>query len=320
MTRRNRNIGVFSLSAIDLFASALGAFIILSMLLFPHYLKTKKLEIEASRTEASIEELRNQIEDAALRADAAEADTKEAYAAIKRQQELLEEREELSALAQNGSDWEKTLVSKIEDSSKFALLGHRTKARSFLIVVDTSLVLTKPNDNTSLMLATVERIISSLGHNRKFSLMTYNVTGTRESPEFNITHWPADKKLQFASTDNLEKSKQFLSRAAANSNGLAATEFALKSAMDSPAEAILLITYAAPLWPLDRPAEVTVQNVSGFNKNRKEIHTIAMGPAFERRDFFKKASNAAGDPRTRFIKFMQSLARENRGDFSAVVN
>jgi hypothetical protein len=37
MRRPNRDMTVFSLSAIDLFASALGAFILLVMILFPYY-------------------------------------------------------------------------------------------------------------------------------------------------------------------------------------------------------------------------------------------------------------------------------------------
>ena len=37
MRRPNRDISIFSTSAVDLFASALGAFILLVMLLFPYY-------------------------------------------------------------------------------------------------------------------------------------------------------------------------------------------------------------------------------------------------------------------------------------------
>ena len=37
MKRRNREVGVFSMSALDLFASALGAFILIAIVMFPHY-------------------------------------------------------------------------------------------------------------------------------------------------------------------------------------------------------------------------------------------------------------------------------------------
>lgn len=40
MKRRSRELNVFSMSALDLFASALGAFIFIAVILFPYYLKT----------------------------------------------------------------------------------------------------------------------------------------------------------------------------------------------------------------------------------------------------------------------------------------
>jgi hypothetical protein len=48
MRKRKRHIEIFSVSALDLFASALGAFILVSIILFPYYLKdqaaTEQLE------------------------------------------------------------------------------------------------------------------------------------------------------------------------------------------------------------------------------------------------------------------------------------
>lgn len=43
MKRRSREINVFSLSAIDLFACAMGAFILLSLILFQYYLKAQQI-------------------------------------------------------------------------------------------------------------------------------------------------------------------------------------------------------------------------------------------------------------------------------------
>ena len=44
MRTRLRNYGVFSLSAVDLFASAMGAFIIITIILMPDYQKEVRLE------------------------------------------------------------------------------------------------------------------------------------------------------------------------------------------------------------------------------------------------------------------------------------
>ena len=44
--RRNRDIGIFGVSALDLFASALGAFIIMSVVLFPYFTNTSRRVVE----------------------------------------------------------------------------------------------------------------------------------------------------------------------------------------------------------------------------------------------------------------------------------
>jgi hypothetical protein len=43
MKRLNREINIFSMSALDLFASAMGSFILLAVILFPYYLKNAEI-------------------------------------------------------------------------------------------------------------------------------------------------------------------------------------------------------------------------------------------------------------------------------------
>jgi hypothetical protein len=73
LRRPNRNIEIFSISALDLFASALGAFILVAIILFPYYLKdqdsadklaTAKTELSRAKAEA---EQALAAKDAALR-------------------------------------------------------------------------------------------------------------------------------------------------------------------------------------------------------------------------------------------------------------
>ncbi len=54
MRRPNRNIEIFSLSVLDLFASALGGFIIIAVILFPYYLKDGELKAEAEKLKKTI--------------------------------------------------------------------------------------------------------------------------------------------------------------------------------------------------------------------------------------------------------------------------
>ncbi len=46
MRRPSRELNIFSLSALDLFASAMGAFILITVVLFPYYLKTARTPVE----------------------------------------------------------------------------------------------------------------------------------------------------------------------------------------------------------------------------------------------------------------------------------
>lgn len=65
MRRPLRNIEIFSMSVLDMFASALGCFIIISVLLFPYYNKTKILErtkAEIKTTDAEIGEIKSEIQ------------------------------------------------------------------------------------------------------------------------------------------------------------------------------------------------------------------------------------------------------------------
>ena len=50
MKSRNREFNVFSMSALDLFASALGAFILISVVLMPYFLRLNHEEVARIRT------------------------------------------------------------------------------------------------------------------------------------------------------------------------------------------------------------------------------------------------------------------------------
>ena len=60
MKRPSRELNIFSLSALDLFASAMGAFILIAVILFPYYQKNSKIiqELQETRTKAELAEQR----------------------------------------------------------------------------------------------------------------------------------------------------------------------------------------------------------------------------------------------------------------------
>ena len=69
MKSRSREINVFSMSALDLFASALGAFILISIVLMPYFLRLSdeqvaQLQQDLQETQASLRETRQQLAEA----------------------------------------------------------------------------------------------------------------------------------------------------------------------------------------------------------------------------------------------------------------
>lgn len=59
MRRRNREINIFSMSALDLFASALGAFILISIVIFPYFGNISPVDPESLRQR--LREVRRQL-------------------------------------------------------------------------------------------------------------------------------------------------------------------------------------------------------------------------------------------------------------------
>ncbi len=84
MRRPSRELAIFSVSAIDLFASAMGSFILIAIVLFPYYLNTttaqeaESLVAEAQTAEEKVEALEKQV--AALQEALAEAEKRAAAA------------------------------------------------------------------------------------------------------------------------------------------------------------------------------------------------------------------------------------------------
>jgi exonuclease VII large subunit len=61
MKRKNREINIFSMSALDLFASAMGAFLLIAVMALPYYLKVdKKVVQEAQETKKRLKECEQQ--------------------------------------------------------------------------------------------------------------------------------------------------------------------------------------------------------------------------------------------------------------------
>ncbi|MGD2129700.1 MAG: VWA domain-containing protein [Lysobacterales bacterium] len=304
MRRPNRDTTVFSTSAIDLFASALGAFILLVMILFPYYRnagsadafsRTQEIqeqrrlaagriaELTAARTLAQSElqdmnEANRGIEEqiARVRREMADIKTQLAETPVAQPEPTVEAPEEPEAL-----------TSGVE----FSILGLATEAKSFVIVVDMSGSMISYTD---LMIKSVLEVLEPLDESNEFAIIGY-----QGNPSPVLWTYP-DRGLVQGTPENLKAARDFTTSLARRFAGSTPTHYALASALQYPADAIILMSDGEP----DNPPGFILQDISGLNRyEQKEIHTVAIGDYTQNRGL---------------VMFLQTLAQQNGGDFVGV--
>lgn len=281
MKRPNRDFEIFSLSALDLFASSMGAFIILVLIMFPSYQKKDKVE--------------QQVEILSKEAVKAQVTASQAKAARDEESNKLKERE--SKLARDAVELDamrkerRTLETKLDRSVDFALLGLATKANSFVIVIDMSGSMTAYAD---IMVDTVLRIIDPLNDKNRFSVLGYRGTA---SDSFHP--WPATRAAVQASGAQKAAAESFVRSLKTKFDGSTPTLEALQQAIDYDVDAIILLSDGAP----DSSPTAAVAEITRRNAGRKEIHSVAIG-------------NYTED--SALIIFLQDLARKNKGNFVGI--
>ena len=306
MRRLNRETTVFTTSAIDLFASALGAFILLVMILFPYYRNagsddafSRTQEIQEMRRlasgeiadllaaqqissseiqdldeanrgiEAAISRIRNQMAD--IRTQLAEQPVVEPEPV----EEIVEEPPE-------------ALVAGVE----FSILGLATEKKSFVIVIDMSGSMLSYTD---LMVESVLEMLEPLDETNDFAIIGY-----QGNPSPTLWSYPSSTGLIQGTDANLQDARNFVLGLARRFSGSTPTHYAMLSALQYPAEAIILLSDGEP----DNSPGFILRDISGLNRmENKEIHTVAIGDYTQNRGL---------------VMFLQTLAKQNHGDFVGV--
>jgi hypothetical protein len=305
MRSPNRDTSVFSTSAIDLFASALGAFILLVMILFPYY-----------RNAGSADSW-SDVEDLMLKRRLAQGEIEDLLASQEQSQSELEQMHRINAgieqsLSRLRNDLRdaKTQVSDIpvpepvivevpepKPSSvvsgvEFSILGLATEAKSIVIVVDMSGSMIAYSD---LMFSSVIDILTPLTEENTFAIIGY-----QGAPAPYIHTFPRTNRLVQATEANLQAGREYASSLSQRFAGSTPTHQALLAALQFPAEAIILLSDGEP----DSSPNSIIRDITSLNRyDRKEIHTVAIGDYTENRAL---------------VLFLQTLARQNNGDFVGV--
>lgn len=303
MRSRQRNITVFSISALDLFAAALGAFILIVLVLFPYY--------RLGGTDVSFEELEQEVERRRAAAATQQTELSE-IRAIQAEIRLLDL--QYRTTAENMSEIEDKLQEVLQQTAEieipdpppvpkpepipepprsvargveFSILGLATNRKDIAIVVDMSGSMTA---HRSKVTSAINEILDQMRPDNNFIILGY-----RGGPTFDT--FPRGGRMTAARPQTISDAKAFVNGMASRFGGGTPTQVALLRALNLRPEALILMSDGAP--DDGQPGNI-IANITTRNRGQAEIHTVAIG-------------DYTDDPR--LTLFLQELARRNRGDF-----
>lgn len=312
MRLRRRNFEIYSLSAVDLFASAMGAFIIITIILMPDYQKEVRsqgdlefLEELAGKTQALLKETEQGKKDSLEALKAAQTRHEEMQA----EQEIVSsELETLEAEQQARNDEPpppppSPVVTPDKEGSNqvtFRFLGLKTDKKQVLFLIDMNSYLA---GHEKLVRRTVIRAMDSLQTGYRFGILGFQQLDS--GPKYH--RWPADGGLASMTAGNRSEATGFLQSLSRQFKGSSSLLNAFGEAFSSPADAIILFSDGLPNPDFNNglsPGRL-IRSITVSNSRGQEIHAVTVG------DYFKYRGT---------VEFMESLARANAGGFMALAN
>jgi len=317
--RASRNIEVFSMSAIDLFAAAMGAFALLAIILLPYYQK----EIQEITPENAISDLLRAAEDSqvetvekkkaleAKRSAAAQnvsdikSDAQSLLAALRAAEAALLEKKAAAIppaipvpepVAEEPAPAPTPAKAKIT----FSFLGMKTKKDDIVVALDMNRCL--GGHEESVKKAT-SRIIDSLQDNHALRVLGFQQTDS--GPRTRI--WPSAGNLRRVNASSKSEATRFASNLTNSFGGSASMLDAFTKMINGPGEAIFLVSDGLPNPRANNglsPSRLA-QEITRLNNGRKEIHTVVVGNYFD----------YSGT-----VEFMENLAGRNGGQFMALAS
>jgi len=310
MGSRQRSFEVFSLSAIDLFASAMGAFIVISIILMPDYQK----EVRSQGDLQFLEELAGKTQAELDQSEAGVSNILEALEAARTRQRQLEAQEEmvsseletLKARQQARNDQPPPPPPEPEAQEEeyqpkevsFRFLGLKTNKTRIMFLLDMNGYLA---EHEELVRNSVRRALDSLKPGYEFAILGFQQLDS--GPKY--YRWPADNSLVKVSTSTRSQAMKFLNGLAGKFRGSSSLLGAFEYAFSSPADAVILLSDGLPNPEFNGNLSSTrlVRSITLANTRNREIHTVTVG------DYFKYQGT---------VEFMEALARANSGSFLAL--
>ena len=318
--RPDRTIEIFSLSAVDLFAAAMGAFALLAIILLPYYqkeiqertpenaiadllradetsaeetvVKKKALEAKRSASRANVSDIKSDAEKLLAELRAAEAALLEKKAAAQRAIVVPEPEEDKPAPTTTETP-KPALVS-------FRFLGMKTAVDDIVVALDMNKCL---GGHEASVEKAMTRIVDSFQDNHAFKIVGFQQTDS--GPRTRV--WPTSGGLSRVNEANRSSAISFSKQLTQGFGGSASMLDAFEKLLNGPGEAIFLVSDGLPNPRANQglsPAQLA-RRITQMNGGRKEIHSVVVGNYFDYR---------------RTIEFMENLSNANGGQFMALAS
>jgi len=302
---------VYSLSAIDLFASAMGAFMLITLILMPDYQKERiaekdivyleelqgRTEAELNEMEVSMKDLLSELEVARSRHQQLESEQDTVVSELR----VLRAEQQARVEEPPPAPTVEPKVLELEPDPKpvsFRLLGLKTNKTRILFLVDMNSYL---GQHEELVQQTVLRSIDTLQSGYQYGILGFQELDS--GPKY--YRWPEGNTLAPVSRTSRTQAIRFLRSLSSDYRGASPLLGAFEQAFSYPADALILLSDGLPNPAYNdglSPSRL-VRSITLANTRSREIHTVTVG------DYFKYSGT---------VEFMEALARANSGKFLAL--
>jgi hypothetical protein len=318
--RADREVNVFSLSAVDLFAAAMGAFALLAIILLPYYQK----EVRERTPENAIADLLRAAEQSSVETveqkkalEAKRAASVQAVSDIQSEADKLLERLRAAEAALREKQAEAIRAIPVPEpvpdpkpaptesptpaTVTFRFLGMKTAKDDIAIALDMNRCMAGHEASVG---RAMDRIIDSLQDNHALRIVGFQQTDSGPRTQ----GWPTSGGLRNINAAGAQtQAKSFAQGLTRQFGGSASMLDAFQTLINGPGEAIFLVSDGLPNPRANNglTPERLVRELTRMNGGRKEIHTVVVGNYFD--------YNGT-------VEFMERLAANNGGQFMALAS
>ena len=305
MKKRSREISIFSMSALDLFASALGAFILITIVLlpfFPNLNMSGQAQAELEQVQAELAQAQAELAQAQAELEREKAELERIKAKVpktesqlaKRVEALQQELERTKAEAAKAkgqlAKQVEALQQKIDDTT--VLLGIETKANKFVFVVDMSGSIYQPGkqDYRQFITLAIQDILAAFKSEIEVCLIGFHAPNQGTV----LHYWPQNRGYLQIKKNTRDRVVGQVGDWMRLVDGGTPTREALLAAIALHPEEIILLSDGAP----SEDWHMVVRTITAENRRRIPIHAVAVGNYVTDRNF---------------IDFLVQLTKQNNG-------